>query len=309
MGPNSLKKTAMEQPVAYQHFLRDESGAITVDYVVIMAAMVGLGAAISDTTGSALGTHSGNIQGELQGGQFETAWDHQLAVQPDPDAGVDCTDGSSCDPGTGTGGGTTGGGTTGGGTTDPNPDPDPDPTPDPDPDPTPDPDPDPTPDPDPDPVPDPDPDPTPPQSASAPAAGCPSTAYYGVPIVSDGSDFGNSNDYDLRTSGYTNLRSCPGLPDDYGFFDANPSFTLTLLDMEQFNRVQFLIESTTCDTTLLIRDATGTYHFNDDFNYPNHTRSRLRLSDTADLNGRVDIWIGRYSPGTCNSTLEIRGLN
>ncbi len=302
----------MEKPLARRRFfLKDESGAATVEYVVVMAALVGLGAAITETAGGGLNTYSGAVEGELQAGQFETAWDSQLPVQPDTTAGEACTGGSTCDPGTGTGGDTT----PGGGTTDPDPDPTPDPDPDPDPTPDPDPDPDPTPDPDPDPTPDPtpdpdpDPDPTGPQDASAPAAGCPSTAYYGVPIVSDGSDFGNSNDYQLRTSGYTNLRSCPGLPYEYGYFDANPSYTMTLTNMEQFNRVQFLIESASCDTTLLIRDAAGTYYFNDDYNYPNHYRSRLRLSNTADLNGRVDIWIGGYRSGTCSSTLEIRGLN
>jgi len=295
----------LEARVANHWFQNNEDGAVTVDYVVVMAVLVGLGAAISDMANGGLNTHSGNLQGELQNGIFETAWDNDLAVQPDTGAGETCTGGNSCDPGTGTGGG------------DPtNPDPvDPDPVaPDPvDPDPV---DPDPVapdpvdPDPvDPDPVdPDPvDPDPTTnPPDASPPAAGCPNTAYYGVPIVSDGSDFGNSNDYTLRTTGYTNIQSCSGLPRNRGFFDANPSYTLFLSDMDQLRRVQFLIESATCDTTLLIRTESGTYYFNDDYNYPNHLRSRLRFTNPSVLNGRVDVWIGGYNPGSCNSTLEIR---
>ena len=152
------------------------------------------------------------------------------------------------------------------------------------------------------------PPPSPPPPSPS-VAGCPSTAFFGVPIVSNGSDFGNSNDYLLQTTGYTNIQSCSGLPSsNRGFFDANPSYTLTLSNMQQFNAVQFLIESSTCDTTLLIRDASGTYHFNDDFEF-DHFRSRLILNNTINLNGRVDVWIGGYIAGSCTSTLEIRNVN
>ena len=68
-----------------RNFFKDESGAATVDYVVIVALLVGLGLAITDSTGSAMGEHARGIRGELQGGLFETAWDDQLAVQVDLD--------------------------------------------------------------------------------------------------------------------------------------------------------------------------------------------------------------------------------
>jgi hypothetical protein len=315
----------------FHPFWTQDEGAVTVDYVVVMAALVGVGVWLMGATNDDLSEHSSVIRGEMQNGMFETAWDNELAVLPDTEAGDACTGADTCGTtgggtttGGSTGGGTTGGGTTGGGTTGggttTDPDPDPDPTPDPDPDPTPDPDPDPTPDPDPDPTPDPDPDPDPndpnngagndpfPPPASPQVAGCPSIDHDGSPLVSDGSDFGNSYDHTIAHQGFTDLRSCGGsYPNRRGFFDANPTFTMYLSDMEQFNTVQFLVEATTCDTTLLIRDASGTFHFNDDFNYPRHTRSRLQLSDTVDLNGRVDIWIGGYWPTTCSTRLEVRG--
>ncbi len=313
----------------FHPFWKKDEAVVTVDYVVVMAALVGVGVWMADTTNADLSEHSAVIRGEMQGGMFETAWDADLAVQPDTDAGDQCTGADTCgtDGGTTgggtTGGGTTGGGTTGGGTTDPDPDPnpDPDPTPDPDPDPTPDPDPDPTPDPDPDPDPTPDPDPDPdpgttgggtdpaPPPATGAVAGCPNNAYNGEPLVSDGSDFGSTYDQTITHSGYTDLRTCGGsFPYARGFFDANPTYSMYLSNMDQFSTVEFLIEATTCDTTILIRDAAGNYFFNDDYvDWRIHTRSRLQLSSTADLNGRVDIWIGGWSPSTCSSTMQVTG--
>ncbi len=304
----------------FHPFWTREHGVATVDYVAVLAALVGLGVWLADETNEDLTEHSANIRGEMQDGLFETAWDNQLAVLPDTEAGDECD-----------GAGTCGGDPTGGGGTDPDPNPDPDPTPDPDPDPTPDPDPDPdptpdpdpdpTPDPDPDPTPDPDPDPTPdpdpdpnagndpfPPPASGQVAGCPNNFYNGEPLVQGPSDFGNGNDHTTAHSGYTDLRSCSGgMPYRRGYFDANPTFTMYLSDMDSFDTVQFLVEASNCDTTLLIRDASGTFFFNDDYNYPNHLRSRLRLTDTANLNGRVDIWIGAYSPSSCTTRMEVRG--
>ncbi len=63
-------------------FVTNESGAVTVDYIVVMAALVGLGFAISDVTGSALSEHSGTVHRELQQDVFTTSWDDQLAFPP-----------------------------------------------------------------------------------------------------------------------------------------------------------------------------------------------------------------------------------
>ena len=73
------------------------------------------------------------------------------------------------------------------------------------------------------------------------------------------------------------------MPDRRGYFDANPTFSMYLSGMDTFGTVQFLIESATCDTTMLIRDASGTVYFNDDFNWPTTGRSLLQLTDTANL--------------------------
>jgi hypothetical protein len=89
-----------------------EDGVATIDWVVLLAALTGLGVAMLDVTGEPLGIHAQNVRGELQDNSFETAWADNIPVGPSGEGLPDIitTSGS-------TGGGTTGGGTTGGGTT------------------------------------------------------------------------------------------------------------------------------------------------------------------------------------------------
>lgn len=71
----------------FKSFKNDESGAVTVDWVVLTAAVVGLGIAVSGTVGGAINTQASNISTQI---------------------------GSAGTAGTTSGGSTTGGSTTGG---------------------------------------------------------------------------------------------------------------------------------------------------------------------------------------------------
>jgi Flp pilus assembly pilin Flp len=48
-----------------QNFRNDESGAVTVDWVVLTAAIVGLGIAVIATVGDGIGAMGGKIKGAL----------------------------------------------------------------------------------------------------------------------------------------------------------------------------------------------------------------------------------------------------
>ncbi|WP_039019981.1 Flp family type IVb pilin [Halocynthiibacter namhaensis] len=48
-----------------KNFANDESGAVTVDWVVLTAAIVGLGIVISQTVGTGANTAAANIAAEL----------------------------------------------------------------------------------------------------------------------------------------------------------------------------------------------------------------------------------------------------
>ncbi|NNE86702.1 MAG: hypothetical protein HKN27_01390 [Silicimonas sp.] len=53
-------------------FLNDESGAVTVDWVVLTAAIVGLGIAVLTSVGGGTTTLAGKISGSLADGSVRT---------------------------------------------------------------------------------------------------------------------------------------------------------------------------------------------------------------------------------------------
>lgn len=59
---------------SYKSFLNDESGAVTVDWVVLTAALVGLGLAVISVVSTGLEDLSGDIQGQLQNDHVNTGF-------------------------------------------------------------------------------------------------------------------------------------------------------------------------------------------------------------------------------------------
>ncbi|MEM1429824.1 MAG: hypothetical protein AAGG09_10230 [Pseudomonadota bacterium] len=59
---------------ALRAFLADESGAVTVDWVVLTATIVGLGLAVIGTLGSAFAPNAQNIGTELQEYTIDTTF-------------------------------------------------------------------------------------------------------------------------------------------------------------------------------------------------------------------------------------------
>lgn len=51
---------------SFTSFLSEESGAVTVDWVVLTAALVGLGLAVISVVSTGLEDLSGDIQGQLE---------------------------------------------------------------------------------------------------------------------------------------------------------------------------------------------------------------------------------------------------
>lgn len=57
-------------------FLRTEDGAVTVDWVVLTAALVGLAIAVVAVLGPAATTNSGSLNRQLENHQISTDFDH-----------------------------------------------------------------------------------------------------------------------------------------------------------------------------------------------------------------------------------------
>lgn len=139
----------------------------------------------------------------------------------------------------------------------------------------------------------------------APGGGCPDPNLQGPPITTTGSELWSPDSYQTSATGGAMVDSC-GLP-GAGFAGAQPNFTLYLSGMEAYGRLEIEVNSGNCDTTLLVRDAFGQWHFNDDSG--ESLMPALNLTNMAALNGRVDVWVGTYGNETCPATVEFETWN
>ncbi|MGP1358702.1 hypothetical protein [Roseicyclus sp.] len=321
-----------------KRFVAEEQGGVsTIDWLVLLGALSTAGFALVDVTSGALRDHSQTIRGELQDPYFETAWVDSLPVGPSGQGMPGISPGGTVsNPTTPGGGGPNGNNGHGndadgndnsnpGASNDPNDNTDDDGTPPGQTDPAPT-------DPEPEPQPEPEPEPTDPgegvtgddetdtsgssggggvtepEGPVVPAsnvAGCPAPdLYMAEPDVREGEEL-EENRIRLRNQtvggASTHLSACPGI-NGTGYFHANPTYTLDLSDMEDFWRLEVRLNSS-CDTTLLVQDAAGNFHFDDDSGPGNN--GRVRLFNMANLEGRVNIWVGTYWNQTCDDT-ELR---
>jgi hypothetical protein len=60
----------------------DDGGVATIDWLVILAGLTATGIVVVEVSTDTMTTHSANIQRELQGNTFETAWADSLPVGP-----------------------------------------------------------------------------------------------------------------------------------------------------------------------------------------------------------------------------------
>ena len=144
-----------------------------------------------------------------------------------------------------------------------------------------------------------------PQVVTTPIIGCPVPDYI-TPLHTITGNALADQAYFVSTAGggQTQIQGCAELT-GRGFFNANPAITLNLSDMAlnpDFRDFEVRLDSS-CDTTLLIRDAKGNWHYDDDSG-PG-LNSRLRLSNLTDLNGPVSIWVGIFGSTPC-ADVEVR---
>ncbi|MDP2127792.1 MAG: hypothetical protein Q8K97_10470, partial [Pseudohongiella sp.] len=75
-------------------------------------------------------------------------------------------------------------------------------------------------------------------------------------------------------------------------------FTMTFSGNSTGRELEFRLD-TECDSVLMINDASGNWHYDDDTN--GSLDAQIRLPKAA--NGIYDIWVGTRYSGTCNATL------
>lgn len=140
-----------------------------------------------------------------------------------------------------------------------------------------------------------------PLSPGDPALSCPDATLQGIPVTTTGDALSGPDTFETTASGSGDLGAC-GLP-GVGFAEAAPNFTLFLSGMRRFGQLEIQVGSA-CDTTLLVRDAFGVWHFDDDSR--GGLSPRLNLTDTAGLEGRVDVWVGTFDGSQCPARVEFR---
>jgi len=69
--------------MSISEFFDAEDGVATIDWVVLLAALVGLGLWLTNYLGGeVLNDHAHNMRGELQDPHFDTTWFDHVAVLP-----------------------------------------------------------------------------------------------------------------------------------------------------------------------------------------------------------------------------------
>lgn len=148
----------------------------------------------------------------------------------------------------------------------------------------------------PQPIPVPMPVPVPPP---VPVSICPNPNIVGPSLTLAGAQLLQPQAYMATVGGPHDVSNCPGL-DALGSVTEAPSFTLYLSQMDGYMLTTDIVSD--CDATLLLRDAFGQWHFNDD---TNGFQPQLALNGSA-LNGRVDIWVGGFAGSACQGSITFR---
>ena len=129
------------------------------------------------------------------------------------------------------------------------------------------------------------------------AQACPDFTQDGVSISYTSDQLYSPKSHKVVAGGNVDLGSCWALP-GYGYVMTAPDFTLNFSNNAVGRALEFRLD-TDCDSILLVNDANGIWHYDDDSN--GLLDAKLRLSKAA--NGIYDIWVGTRFAGNCNATL------
>jgi hypothetical protein len=129
------------------------------------------------------------------------------------------------------------------------------------------------------------------------AQACPDVSQNGISVSFTSDDLYSAKNQKVIAGGSVDLAGCPSLP-GYGFVTIAPDFTMTFSGNSVGRALEFRL-NTECDSILLINDANGNWHYDDDSN--GGLDAKIRLAKAA--NGTYDIWIGTRYTGNCNATL------
>ncbi|WP_370240934.1 LCCL domain-containing protein [Pararhodobacter marinus] len=129
------------------------------------------------------------------------------------------------------------------------------------------------------------------------AFACPDWSLQGTPIAFGSEQLWVPQAVDVVAGGNVDLATCP--VEGYGWVITQPDFDFTFSENDAGRELELRVEGT-CDTVLLVNDASGTWHFNDD---DRELNPGIRIPNAPA--GAYDIWVGTYAPQTCAARLVL----
>lgn len=131
------------------------------------------------------------------------------------------------------------------------------------------------------------------------AAACPAWQNAGVQTgYTTGQDLWTPNHYSVTAGGGQSLRNCGW--NHTGHVISRPDFEFQIDGLEQYRRLEIRV-SGSCDTVLLVNDASGNWYFNDD----GWGNLNPLVNLASPRSGTYDIWVGTYGTNLCGATLQM----
>lgn len=138
---------------------------------------------------------------------------------------------------------------------------------------------------------------------SAAALACPDPSLMGAETMEFSSDdVWAEQTIKVTAGGNIDLDECLDLPGTGNVIE-KPDFTFQYNRSKPYN-VRFSADAT-CDTILLINDADGLWHWDDDSG--DGEDPSISLGNASD--GIIDVWVGTYEGQSCPAQLNIEAFN
>jgi len=128
------------------------------------------------------------------------------------------------------------------------------------------------------------------------ASACPDWQLNGTPLSYSADELMTPQAIDVVAGGNVDLSGCP--MGGHGYVITQPDFDFDFRDNARQRELTLRVEGS-CDTVLLVNDARGDWHFSDDAN--DSLDPAIHILEAPA--GAYDIWVGTYSPATCQAQL------
>ena len=138
--------------------------------------------------------------------------------------------------------------------------------------------------------------------AGAAVANCPDYGQNGASWDFSSSDVYSPRRLDVVAGGEIDLMNCGDTPGVGNVAEA-PDFTLDYTRTGSFN-IRFRSQGS-CDTVLLINDASGQWFWDDDSGEGPDSEVLLQNPDS----GYIDVWVGTYDSQVCDASLDIESFD